>query len=129
MQELELSDSFNAQMNEKMTHLLNYKLEDRKYTNLTPIDVDEDADFKSMVLQRKNINKHYLSKEKKDAKIFQPNLKDFWSEKVFVIEKPFTDFDIRFDDGCNLGENDVTQGNNDYLFYIYNKSDLGFADI
>ena len=85
MQELQLSDSFNIQMNEKMTCLLNYKLEDRKYTNLTPIDVDKDTDLKSMVLQRRNINKHYLTKEKKDVKIFQPDLKDFWSESILVV--------------------------------------------
>ena len=131
MQELQLSDSFNTQMNEKMTCLLNYKLNDRKYTDLPSINTDTDTDLKPMTFQKKVIDKYYLPKEKKDKKIFQPDLKDFWSDKDFVVEKPFSDFDIQFDTTRDYHQPDEgvgTQENHDYLFYMYNKNDLGISD-
>ena len=98
--EIKLSDSFNTQINQKMTPLLNYKLTDRKYTDLPPIDVDPTKDL-ALVYPKKS--KPYVPREKKDSKVFKPDLKDFWSHNNFVTENPFCDFEKHFEDDTGYG--------------------------
>ncbi|XP_066910838.1 uncharacterized protein [Clytia hemisphaerica] len=120
LKEIELSDSFNTRINEEMTCLLNYKLHDQKYTNLTSIK-DDSPDLKSIAVQRKTLYKP--RKKKIDTK---PDLKDFYEEENFITEKPCTDFGLDFDEDFYGNDTDnENELDNDYLFYMYRKYDLG----
>jgi len=121
LKEIQLSDTLNTDINEKMTGVLNYKMDEKKYSNLTSIQ-DDASKPERIAMQRKATK--YTPSEKKKKMIFDPEPMDFWDDKDFVREEPFSDFERDWGDIINKESSDGDDDDylkNKSLYYIYKK--------
>lgn len=116
LKEIQLSDNIQTALNEDATRLLNYKLSDRKYTNLVSLE----EDIKPPILKQRTKPPKFLLERKKDETL-KPDVMDFWSPEDFVTEKPKTDFKVHLHYRDNDDEQDKESF--DYLLDTYRRNE------
>jgi len=96
-------------------------MDEKKYSNLTSIQ-DDASKPERIAMQRKATK--YTPSEKKKKIIFHPQPMDFWDDKDFVREEPFSDFERDWGDIINKESSDGDDDDylkNKSLYYIYKK--------
>ncbi|XP_057302287.1 uncharacterized protein LOC130636553 [Hydractinia symbiolongicarpus] len=108
LQEIQLSESVQNTIGEEVTTVLNYKPTDRKYKNLTSLNVEAD----DVIIPKTRT----LYKEKNKDCSLKPDIKDLYFPEDFVTEKGKTDFDVNIPDE---GKEECCENKYSFLFDLY----------
>lgn len=114
LKEMRLSENVQAALNEEAARLLNYKLSDRKYTNLISLE-DE---IQPPILKHRS-RPAYIGRKKDES--LKPDVREFWSPEEFITEKPKMNFKVNLHDEDDVDEEEKESF--DYLLDTYKRNE------